>query len=247
MTQSFDVIGFLQSLGARGQVIGVVVAVIALCAHLVPQLPVPVRPGVYGAIYAIVNWLAGNYRNASNAKSPPPPSTPGVGPGSALAAALFVLLLAGCTAPGVPTTPTQVTAPAEQVATDAALIVGGLQSILPQVQAVAKVPPATVAQLQADLAKAQSAAGALKAELASPSATTQKSNVEAIAMVIGDIATAVLPAIPGGAAFAPVVAAAQGLLPVLLGNVGLPVPTGAVPSGLTADEYRLELAAAAAH
>lgn len=86
----------------------VIFAVVGLVAAVMPWLPHPAGPGVYGAVYAVLNAVAMNFRHAANqppaaapAASPAAPpaarKAPPVVPPLAAVAALLMLGLGGCT------------------------------------------------------------------------------------------------------------------------------------------------------
>ncbi|GAN76125.1 hypothetical protein [Acidisphaera rubrifaciens] len=48
-----------------------VLAAFGVCAAIMPVLPVPAKAdSAYGRVWAVINLLAHNYRNATNAKAP---------------------------------------------------------------------------------------------------------------------------------------------------------------------------------
>ena len=125
-----------------------------------------------------------------------------------------------------------------QIATDANLIAQGLQPLAADVAAIPGVPSATLAKVQADLAKLQQAA----AGIATATAGQQTTSVQGIAALVEEIASVVLPLVPGGAPWVLVVQAAQALVPVILAAAGVSGSTGAAPT-MPATQARLILAA----
>ena len=140
--------------------------------------------------------------------------------------------LAACT-----TTPT-----VSQVATDARLVASGLAAVVPTVAALAGIPPATVTQINGDLATAQAAAQALA------SVTAGQAPVNVVAALVDAVNDIVaLATTPPLASLIPpqietVFAAAHALLPSIEAAAGL---SGAAPGTMPPDAARLILLNAA--
>ena len=67
-------IGFiLSAAGVPAAIVGDVLAVIGAFAAVMPYLPVPAdATTTYGKVWTVMNWIARNVKNASNAKLPAP-------------------------------------------------------------------------------------------------------------------------------------------------------------------------------
>lgn len=151
-----------------------------------------------------------------------------------LAAALS---LGACSATSPAVTPTTINAAVQQAAVDINLVAGGLAAITPTLAGLG-LPPATVTQIQGYVATLQADAKSISAAVAA-STTPSTTTVQEIATVTGQIATAVLTALPGGGAAVVAVQAAQALVPVILAAFHV---TGAAPvATMTPDEARLIL------
>lgn len=148
-----------------------------------------------------------------------------------IAAFLSLNLLAGCAS----------SVSLATVATDAHTITAGLQGALTSPAVVSFIPPGSqpaINQALADLATISSTlSSASSAAAAEPSVAQIEADVNAI---INAVAGLNLPApVPM------VLSAAAVLLPVIEAAVGLPAPASASAGGLTPDEARLVLTAAA--
>ena len=132
-----------------------------------------------------------------------------------------------------------------QFATDAATIANGLNAVLPTIAALAGVPTETIAQITADVAAAQGAAGALATVAAgqAPPVTVVQILVTAVNDVVALSTIAPLSVlIPQPIEM--VLVAAKALLPAIEAAAGL-ASAGEVPA-MPADAARLVLKAAAA-
>lgn len=153
---------------------------------------------------------------------------------AALAAALL-LSACGATSGGA-------NANAARIASDINLISSGMAAALPALEKLPGFPAGMDAVIVADVAKIQADSAELQKALAANATTLPASPVQEIATILGDVATVVLPEIPGGAAAVPVVAAAQALLPELLAAAGIAAAPGTAT--MDPDAARLVLRAA---
>jgi hypothetical protein len=112
-------------------------------------------------------------------------------------------------------TPTTIATGASQLATDAGLIVSGLQAVIAMIPSTAGFAT-TLATLNADLTSAENFANTV-ASAASPPAT---STVQEIVNVLEGAAPILLGLIPGAASIAGIVQAILSLTPTLLSDVG---------------------------
>lgn len=130
---------------------------------------------------------------------------------TSLLAALAVAPMAACGTFVSPTSTSALSADAQQMSNDLTLLSTGLAAMQPSLAAVPNMPPKVLADVTKVLADIAAVQGALAANTVPPVSTVQE-----ISAVIGDIATVALPLVPGGAAFIPVVQAAQVLGPVIV-------------------------------
>ena len=106
-----------------------------------------------------------------------------------LLASVPALALAACAGSPTPS----------QLASDAGLIAQGLASAVAAWSGMAGIPAATAAAVQGYLAQIQTAA----AQLAASTAGDNLSAVQGIAALVAQVASAVLPLVPGGSAIVP--------------------------------------------
>ena len=145
--------------------------------------------------------------------------------------------VAGCMTTGTPAVI------ANTVVTDASLIGDGLLSILSSVAATMGVSAPTVATLGTYLAQIKAAAAAIVPGIAAAAAAPSVATIgAALNNVVALLSGYTLPA-----SVTSVLAAARALLPIIETGVGIAIAVGAPASGLTADQARAVLAAAAAH
>ena len=135
-----------------------------------------------------------------------------------------------------------------QIASDAQVLIAGLNSAVPAILAASNVPPATVAAIQQDMVLAQGAAATLSQVVAGQAAPA--SAVSTLVTAVNDIVqTTTTPplslAIP--APYESALVAAGVLLPVIEAEAGiLPTAAKATVSPITPNQARLILVAAAA-
>jgi len=217
---SADLLALLSSLGVPGQMIGYAAMMISVATVLVRSLPRPAGPGAYALGWSVLSWVA-------NLRAPE-----GAGAGASASAAagklsalgLFLsagLAVSGCSTGG------SLTQRSAQLSSDINLIAGGIEAVLPSIEALPNVGAASMNALRSDIATIGLDAKLVAASLAGTSGVPA-SPIQEIATILGDIASTVLPTIPGGSAFVPVVQAAQALLPELLAAAGV---TGAQGGG----------------
>lgn len=125
------------------------------------------------------------------------------------------------------------------LASDAALIVNGINTVAKNYAAGFGLPANTVNQIQVWAAAASKAASDISATISTASSLT---NVQAIATALNGIVgvLATVPVLPPVVTAA--LTAAQVLLPVIESLVGITVPAGAAPAGMTPDAARAYLA-----
>lgn len=125
-----------------------------------------------------------------------------------LCTGLSLAVLAGCA--NAPST--------SQLAQDAKLIAAGLSGVTAALASVPGVPPAALAQVNSYLVLVQADADTIaQATAGAPPVAT----VQDIAALVGRVAAAVLPLVPGGGPLVAVVQAAEALVPVILAAAGV--------------------------
>lgn len=146
----------------------------------------------------------------------------------ALVAAL-ALAVSGCATTST-TSPT-LSQQAQTALSDVSLIATGLNNSFGILiaQPPAGLDTATLAKLQADLATISVAAEAVQKDLANSQPATE---VTQITVALEDIATVVMPLIPGASSYAGVIAAAEALLPFVEAAAGI---AGAAPQAHAMD------------
>ena len=147
-----------------------------------------------------------------------------------LLVAAALLPVAGCA---------QINLTPSSLASDAALIVNGINTVAKNYAAGFGLPANTVNQIQGWAAAASKAASDISATISTASSLT---NVQAIATALNGIVgvLATVPVLPPVVTAA--LTAAQVLLPVIESLVGITVPAGAAPAGMTPDAARAYLA-----
>lgn len=130
----------------------------------------------------------------------------------------------------------QVTA---QVLTDINLEASGLANALPMLAAQHSIPPATVGQAEALVAKVQAAAATMSATVTSAQAQATGTQIETDVNGL----VSLLAGMPLPPAISGVLQAAVVLLPIIEAGVGMVVPVGASPSAMSAAQARMVLAA----
>jgi hypothetical protein len=104
-----------------------------------------------------------------------------------------------------------------QLARDLSLVAQGLGAVEKTLQGIPGVPGAVLAQVQSDLAQVRSAAS----QAIQPSVGGLTSSVQGIGALVGNIASAVLPLLPGGSVVVTLVEAAVSLVPTIEAEAGL--------------------------
>lgn len=233
-----DILALLSGFGVSGQVIGYIAMSISIATILVRYLPKPGNQGVYSVLWTVMTSVA-------NLKIPPV-QPQGSDTGAKLHSAIVGMLFLGILSSFVACSPQAgVTQQAQQLAADVDLIAGGLQAALPEIVKIHGIPATTIDILSTDFALVQKDAAEINAAL-NAHAALPANRVQEIANVLGTIVSAVLPGIPNGAEFIPVVQAAQALMPELLAAVG--IAAASAEDGLPQPEVaRMLLAGQIAH
>jgi hypothetical protein len=219
-----DILQLLSGLGVPGQIIGYVAMIISIATVLVRYLPPPAGTGAYRLLWGMLSRVA-HLRAPSGAT--PSSASGSVPPVSAVLLCLALLGggLAGCATSG------NATQQAQQLASDVELIAGGLEAALPAIGAIRGAPKEVLDRLGSEVAVVQKDAAAISAALGAHAAVPVPQAQE-IAGIVGDVASTIIPEIPGGVAFLPVIQAAQALVPELLAAAGIAAaaPVEALPS-----------------
>ena len=151
----------------------------------------------------------------------------------ALLSAVAVLPFAGCASFG---------SGLAAVQSDAALILNGINAILPAIQSFPGVPSTLGAVVGAYIARAQAALAALRIATTAAGATPSVQSIEAavngIVLALGQFGVA-LPA-----PFGTYLIAAETLVPIILAAVGVSAPAAAMAGAMTPDQARAVLAKA---
>jgi|GEM_PF-2993651 hypothetical protein len=128
---------------------------------------------------------------------------------------------------------------ASRAVQDMQLVANGLNAAIPELATVTGIPVATLTNVSALFGKAVAAAQGVSASI---TATAAQSVVTQVVTYFNEAAT-MLSGLPLPPAFSTTLTALKVLLPVVEVAVGLPVPVGAAPGGMTPDQARAVLAA----